>query len=234
MSSTSGSFLPGTPFPSAFPAPSFVSPTTSFPPPYSLSATLASSTPASVPLLPLVPPPGFSVTPTLPLISAFSLRPTVPAFPPSRTSTSSSFSVASLLLPQTYASAFLPSFATPAPPFPFAHVPPSRCFAPSPTPSAHAVVSWSLPSVPTCSAPSFSPMPPAFSLVPSAPPPPPLPSSSLPFSSAPSPCASSGTSVLVGAPPSSSDAVLLLVGLALLVPRNLTALFIILSLVIPR
>ena len=90
---------------------------------------------------------------------------------------------------------------------------PSRCFAPASIPFAHTVVSWSLPSVPTCSAPAFSslaPVAPGFSFVPSAPPPPPsLPpssSSSLPFSSAPPPCASSTASASISAPPSSSDA----------------------------
>ena len=132
--------------------------------------------------------------------------------------TTTSFSVASLLLPPTSAlSVFPPSLLTPASSsFPYSTAPLPLCFAPASVPSAHTVVSWSLPSVPSCSAPTFSSLasvapffaPPALSRGPSAPTPPPSfppSSSSFPFSSA-QPCSSSTANALVGAPQSSSDA----------------------------
>ena len=147
-------------------------------------------------------------------ITPLCLRPAGPAFPSSRASASSSFSVSSLLLPTT-CSSYFPSLSAPAPPpFPCASIPPPQCFVPAPPTSAHTVVSWSLPSVPSCSAPSFSSVAPrassfvptAFSLVLSAPLPPPpatslLPSSSLPYSLAPPPSFASSTSASFSAPP---------------------------------
>ena len=65
IAATSASFLSAPPFPlsfsSSFPTSSFVSPGTSFPPPSSRYASLASSVPGSVLLCPLAPPPSFSV-----------------------------------------------------------------------------------------------------------------------------------------------------------------------------
>ena len=115
-------------------------------------------------------PPGFHLTlPVRPLAPSVGLCPHGPSFTRSITP---SFFVASLLSPAPGASLFLPASSATVPPFPY--------FPSVSAPSATIFVSWSLPMVPTCSAPSLSSLAShvpswvlqVFSLGPTAPPPP--------------------------------------------------------------
>ena len=173
---TPSSSLPLVPAPGFSASASFAAPPPSL---ASLPPSFLGSSPSVAlfhPSLPALVPPGFHLTPSVrPLAPPMGLRHHGPSFAPSK---APSFSVASLLSPAPGSSTLLPPSSVPAPPpFPLTPVPPPPYF-----PSVATFVSCSLPTVPTCLAPSFSSLaslgpslaPPVFSLVPVASPPPPL------------------------------------------------------------
>ena len=198
------SSLSGLPFDSSFPTPSTSCPLVSTPPGFSSSFAAH-------------PVPSSSSYPGLALSVAYSpsFLPAAPSWFSSGSACSSFgsfsrftpyqscfcffshcccffFSVTSLLSPAPGSSSFLSPPSVPAPhPFPHTPVPATLYFTSAPTPSAYTFVTWSLLTVPLCSAPSLSYLTPqapsfapqVFSLGPSAPLRPPPSSSLIPSSS---------------------------------------------------
>ena len=150
---------------------------------------MASSVAYSFPSLPTVAPPGYPLALPVRPVAPLGLRHTSSSFASSQTTaSSSSFSVTSLLSPVPGSSSFVSPPSAPATPI-FLHAPvsPAPYFPSAPASSVNTIVSWSLPTVPSCSAPSLSSLapqaysfaPPVFCLCPSAHLLPPPPSSSL-------------------------------------------------------
>ena len=157
----------GSPLPPSFAPLSSSLPLVLTPPGFPSSSSFASSLPSLASLAPFLvasssiasfgsslpspAPPGFPVAPPVhPLAPPVGLRPHVPSLAPSVAP--SLFCVSSRVLSAPGASPLLPSSAAATASFPHAPVPPSSCF-PFVSASADMIISWSLPTMPSCSAP---------------------------------------------------------------------------------